>query len=42
MEGGVWKDWLSRAVMNVTPRHAPLRLKFVMFGTHTTGRGGED
>lgn len=22
------KDWLSRAVMNVTPRHASVRLKF--------------
>lgn len=33
-DGGVWKDWLPRAVMNVTPRHAPVRLKFVIFGTH--------
>lgn len=23
-----------RAVMNVTPRDAPVRLKFVIFGTH--------
>ena len=34
-----WKDCLSRAVMNVTARHAPVRLKFVIFGTHHWSQG---
>lgn len=25
--------------MNVTPRHAPVRLKFVIFGTHHWSQG---